>query len=147
VALLDEDSGEEIGTVRVGQPIVFKLRATAHRAISNLVLGCMIRDRTGHVVWGTNTWHTHQSLTSLEPGDDVEFLLRTRCNLGPGSYSLTHALTVGHHHAFGNYEWIDNNLVFDVVNVDRTYFIGTTHLDAAFEIKRSTEWTRQTASP
>jgi hypothetical protein len=29
--------------------------------------------------------------------------------------------------------------VFDVVNADRTFFIGSTHLDAAFEIKRSVQ--------
>lgn len=147
VEVIDEDSGEILGVVRVGQAIAFRLLVTVHRAVPDLVLGCMIRDRTGHVVWGTNTWHTQQTLSSLQPGDEIEFRLRTRCNLGPGSYSLTHALTVGHHHAFGNYEWIDNNLVFDVVNANRAFFIGTTHLDAAFEIKRSAEWARQIASP
>jgi lipopolysaccharide transport system ATP-binding protein len=146
IDLLGED-GESVGVVRVGQPIIIRIVARVHREIPSLVLGCMIRDRTGHVVWGTNTWHTQQAVSGLRGGDEVEFRLRTHCNLGPGSYALTHALTVGHHHAFGNYEWIDNNLVFEVVNADRTFFIGTTHLDAAFDIRRSPECSPQIASP
>lgn len=145
VDVLDEASGGSLGIVQVGQDIVFRLIATVHRPVPDLVLGCMIRDRTGHVVWGTNTWHTQQPLSSLRPGEEIEFRLRTRCNLGPGSYALTHALTVGSHHAFGNHEWVDNNLVFDVVNADRTFFIGTTHLDAAFEIRKSAQWPPSTA--
>ena len=137
--VLDAESGESLAVVRVGQDIVFRLRVAVHRPVADLVLGCMIRDRTGHVVWGTNTWHSRQALSQLAPGEDIEFRLRTRCNLGPGSYALTHALTVGHHHAFGSHEWIDNNLVFDVVNADRTFFIGTAHLDAAFEIRRTVQ--------
>jgi lipopolysaccharide transport system ATP-binding protein len=39
-------------------------------------------------------------------------------------------------HLVDNYEWIDNALVFDVVNADRSYFIGTNWLDAVFVIDR-----------
>lgn len=146
VDLLHGETREPIGAAQVGQPLLARFSVVAHRPVANLVLGCMLRDRTGHVVWGSNTWHTRQSLGDLRQGEEVEFFLNFPCNLGPGSYSLTHALTVGHHHAFGNYEWVDNSLVFEVINVDRPFFIGTTHLDAAFEIKRTTAWTPSPAS-
>ncbi|HJU31253.1 MAG TPA: ABC transporter ATP-binding protein [Hyphomicrobiaceae bacterium] len=147
VDIVDAATERPLAVVNVGQTVVFRIRARVHRPVPDLVLGCMIRDRTGHVVWGTNTWHTQQTLQSLQPGDEIEFNLRLRCDLGPGSYALTHALTVGHHHAFGTHEWIDNNLVFDVVNAHRTFFIGSTHLEATFEIKRPKQWARSTASP
>jgi lipopolysaccharide transport system ATP-binding protein len=134
--LQDAISRTPIGVARVGQPIVFRMVVSIRRPVSQLVLGCMIRDRTGHVVWGTNTWHTGQLVSGLEPGEEIEFLLQAPCSLGPGCYSLTHALTFGPHHALGNYEWTDNNLVFDVVNDDRAFFIGTSNLDAQFMIKR-----------
>ena len=35
-----------------------------------------------------------------------------------------------------NYEWTDNELVFDVINADKEYFIGTSWLDATFEVHR-----------
>ena len=35
-----------------------------------------------------------------------------------------------------NYEWIDNLLVFDVINVEKDYFIGSNWLDAQFFISR-----------
>jgi lipopolysaccharide transport system ATP-binding protein len=136
VALLDADTVEEVAVARVGQRLVIKLIAAVHRDVASLVLGYMMRDRTGHVVWGTNTWHTQQSLSGLRQGEEVEFVLPFTCGLGPGSYSLTHALTVGQTHTAGNYEWIDNHLVFDVVNDNQPYFIGTTHLQAEFRIRR-----------
>ena len=40
-------------------------------------------------------------------------------------------------HLVNNYEWTDNALVFDVINADRRYFIGSNWLDAAFEIRRT----------
>lgn len=145
IELLDAEAGKLVEVARVGQNLLLRLRATVHRAVPNLVLGCIIRDRTGHVVWGSNTWHTQQSLPVVGAGEDVEFQLRFPCNLGPGSYALSHALCVGHHHAFGNFEWIDNNLVFEVVNAGHPFFIGSNHLPAAFDVKRSSPWTQTAA--
>lgn len=137
VELLDEDTGQPIVTANVGQRVVIRLVAAVHRDIESLVLGYMLRDRTGHVVWGSNTWHTKQSLKGLRSGEEIEFLLPFTCSLGPGSYALSHALTVAEHHALGNYEWVDNNLVFEVVNATRPHFIGAVCLDAEFRIIRA----------
>lgn len=136
LSLLDAETGEPVSVARVGQRLIVKLLVAIHQDIASLVLGYMIRERTGHTVWGTNTWHTKQSLQSLRKGEEITFLLPFTCSLGPGSYALTHALTVNEHH-LGNYEWVDNHLVFDVVNVTRPYFIGSTYLDAEFCIMRS----------
>lgn len=106
------------------------------RAVPGLVLGCMIRDRTGHVVWGTNSWHTGQQVAQLASGERLRFEMIFPCDLGPGSYSVTYALQFGQTHVTGNYEWVDNALVFEVVNADKPLFIGTTFLDARFSISR-----------
>jgi len=137
LSLLDEQTGEPVSTVTVGQRLIIKLLVSINRDISALVVGYMIRDRTGHIVWGTNTWHTKQSLRGLREGEEVEFLLPFTCSLGPGSYGLTHALTDKEHHLISNYEWVDNNLVFDVVNFTKPYFIGSVCLDAEFHIMRA----------
>jgi lipopolysaccharide transport system ATP-binding protein len=96
----------------------------------------MLRDRIGHVAWGTNTWHTGQVVESPRAGERLEFRLDFTCTLGPGSYSFSPALVSTDTHLVDNYEWIDNALVFDVVNADRSYFIGTNWLDAVFVIDR-----------
>lgn len=137
ITLLDEITGESVQIARVGQHLVLKLTAGIHNEIPSLVLGYMLKERTGHVVWGTNTWHTKQIVEGVAKGEEVEFLLRFTCTLGPGSYSFSPALVSSDTHLDNNYEWTDNALVFDVMNADKDYFIGTNWLDAKFEIRKS----------
>jgi lipopolysaccharide transport system ATP-binding protein len=134
--LADAESNQEVQLVRVGQRVVLTATVSIHADIPRLVLGYLLRDRMGHVVWGTNTWHTKQILEELRAGQVVEFKLPFICTLGPGSYSFSPALVSTDTHLVNNYEWIDNALVFDVLNADKQVFIGTTWLDAVFEITR-----------
>ncbi|HFT6961315.1 TPA: ABC transporter ATP-binding protein [Stenotrophomonas maltophilia] len=134
--LLDAD-GNPIKVATVGQKVELRLTAGVHKAVDRLVLGYMLRDKFGHVVWGTNTWHTRQIEENLAAGDTAVFSMTFTCTLGPGSYSVSPALVSGDNHLENNYEWVDNLLVFDVVNVDRDVFIGTNWLDASFVIDRT----------
>jgi lipopolysaccharide transport system ATP-binding protein len=134
--LLDAVSGEELAIAQVGQPVELRLEAFIRANIPRLVLGYMIRDKQGHVVWGTNTWHTHQIQEDLKCGETVLFRLPFTCTLGPGSYSVSPALVSSETHLINNYEWIDNLLVFDVINVQGDVFIGTNWLNARFFISR-----------
>jgi lipopolysaccharide transport system ATP-binding protein len=136
--LLDA-AGNELAVAQVGQAVELRLEAAIHADIARLVLGYMIRDKHGHVVWGTNTWHTRQIQEQVRAGDTVVFRLPFTCTLGPGSYSVSPALVSTDTHLTDNYEWVDNLLVFDVLNIDRQVFIGSNWLDARFSISRSTE--------
>jgi len=133
--LLD-DTGKPLAVAQVGQRVELRLTATIHAHVPNLVLGYMVRDKQGHVVWGTNTWHTRQIQNDLQQGDTVTFRLPFTCTLGPGSYSVSPALVSTDTHLVDNFEWADNLLVFDVVNIDLDTFIGNTWLDAKFAISR-----------
>ena len=54
----------------------------------------MFRDRTGHVLWGTNTWHTKQVIEDVKAGETIIiFEMTFECLFGPGSYSVSPALT------------------------------------------------------
>jgi lipopolysaccharide transport system ATP-binding protein len=134
--LLDRD-GNALAVAQVGQAVELRLTATIHADQPRLVLGYMIRDKQGHVAWGTNTWHTKQVQDNLRRGETVEFRLPFTCTLGPGSYSVSPALVSTDTHLVDNYEWVDNLLVFDVLNIDRDFFIGSTSLDAQFSIART----------
>lgn len=136
VELLDVGSGAPVATARVGQRLLLRLAARAEADVPRLVLGYMLRDRTGHLVWGTNTWHTGQVLADIRAGEQIEFLMPFTCTLGPGSYSFSPALVSSDTHLERNYEWQDNLVVFDVMNVDHPYFAGSTWLDATFTIRR-----------
>jgi lipopolysaccharide transport system ATP-binding protein len=137
IALLDVKSGQEISQARVGQQLDLRICVQVSTDLPRLVLGIMIRDRTGHVIWGTNTWHTSQVIESVGAGERLICVTRFRCDLGPGSYSISPALVSSSTHLDNNYEWTDNLLVFDVVNFDKAPFIGTSYLDAQFLIERS----------
>ena len=137
MTLLDAETGEPLTTATVGQELILRAEIDIHADIPQLVLGYMLRTRTGHVVWGTNTWHTGQIVESPRAGDKAVYDLRFHCRLGPGSYSFSPALVSTDTHLVNNYEWTDNALVFDVVNTGRTYFIGSNWLDGRFDISRS----------
>lgn len=132
--LLDAASGDELAVARVGQAVELRLEASIHADIPRLVLGYMIRDKQGHVVWGTNTWHTAQVQEDVRSGASVVFRLPFTCTIGPGSYSVSPALVSTDTHLQDNYQWVDNLLVFEVVNVDGDYFIGSNWLDGRFSI-------------
>lgn len=134
LVLLDADTAQPVSTARVGQKLMLRLEAWTHTDIPSLVLGYMLRDRTGHIVWGTNTWHTGQVLHDLDAGKAIVFETVFTCTLGPGSYSFSPALVSSDTHLDKNYEWQDNALVFDVVNSEHRIFIGTNFIDAQFSI-------------
>lgn len=137
--LLDASSGDELAVAQVGQAVELRLEASIRADIPNLVLGYMIRDKQGHVIWGTNTWHTRQIQKDVKSGETVVFRLPFTCTLGPGSYSVSPALVSSDTHLTDNYEWVDNLLVFDVINMNQEYFIGSNWLDAQFSIFRQQE--------
>jgi lipopolysaccharide transport system ATP-binding protein len=137
--LLDAVSGDELAAAQVGQAVELRLEASIRMDIPNLVLGYMIRDKQGHVIWGTNTWHTRQIQQDVKSGETIVFRLPFTCTLGPGSYSVSPALVSSDTHLTDNYEWVDNLLVFDVINVNQEYFIGSNWLDAQFSISRQQE--------
>jgi lipopolysaccharide transport system ATP-binding protein len=137
--LLDANEETDVAVAQVGQQVRLKLQATIHANIEKLVLGYMIRDKQGHVVWGTNTWHTRQIQENVAPMEVVTFELPFTCTFGPGSYSVSPALVSSDTHLTDNFEWVDNLLIFDVINSDKDYFIGSNYIDAKFNISRKIE--------
>ena len=72
----------------------------------------------------------------LRSGETVPFRLRFHCTLGPGSYSVSPALVSTDTHLVDNFEWVDNLLVFDVMNTSHPGFIGSSWLDGEFSVSR-----------
>ncbi len=135
LTLLD-DRGQSVLKATVGQQLVLRADVEVRSPVDRLVLGLMLRDRSGHVVWGTNTWHTRQIVQRPVVGGRYRFDLAFRCDLGPGSYGVGTALCADDTHLDSNFEWQDNVLVFDVENSSRAFFIGTSALNVEFLIER-----------
>lgn len=134
VQLLDAKALTQVSTAVVGQKLVLRVDVKVKEPLPKLVLGLMLRDRTGHVIWGTNTWHTRQILETPTVGQKLHFDIAFDCDLGPGSYSFSTAMTGSDTHLDANYEWQDNVVVFDVVNTTRPIFVGSSALNAQIEI-------------
>lgn len=137
--LLDAHTGQDVAMAIVGQRLRLELVASAREDLDSLVLGFMLRDKLGHVIWGSNTWHSDQILTDVRANERVRYTLDFECRLGPGSYSVSPALVSTETHLVDNFEWVDNLLVFDVMNADKQTFIGSNWLDAYFCVERTGE--------
>ncbi|WP_312720000.1 ABC transporter ATP-binding protein [Stenotrophomonas geniculata] len=136
--LVDAATGSEVALAMVGQRLRLVLEAEVRAPLPSLVLGFMIRDKQGHVVWGSNTWHTEQVQSHVSAGERLRYTLDFTCRMGPGSYSVSPALVSSDTHMIDNFEWVDNLLVFEVMNADHPMFIGSNWLDAEFAVERST---------
>ncbi|SNT82260.1 ABC transporter ATP-binding protein [Stenotrophomonas sp. CC120222-04] len=136
--LVDAATGREVALAMVGQQLRLVLEAEVRAPLPSLVLGFMIRDKQGHVVWGSNTWHTEQVQSHVSAGERLRYTLDFTCRMGPGSYSVSPALVSSDTHMIDNFEWVDNLLVFEVMNADHPMFIGSNWLDAEFAVERST---------
>lgn len=121
---LEDAAGSRVEFVGVGDLVDLVIRVRVHSAIARLVIGYMIRDRLGQVVFGTNSFYTNQVITDAQAGDVFEFRARFPVNLGVGSYSFSVALSSTETHLVNNYEWRDLALVFTVANTQRVAFVG-----------------------
>jgi lipopolysaccharide transport system ATP-binding protein len=134
--LLDSFTGNDLAVVQVGQSIELQIESYICIDIPKLVMGIKITDKQGHVVWGTNTWHTQQVESFLISGEHLKYKVKFTCELGPGSYAVSVALCSSDTHLTSNYEWSDNFFVFDVVNANKNFFIGTQWINVDIIVDR-----------
>ncbi|MBZ0329363.1 ABC transporter ATP-binding protein [Halomonas sp. ANAO-440] len=133
---LHDRNGKALEVVDVGQEVELQVRVGIHADIPRLVLGYMIKDRLGQDVFGTNTWHTGQVEDGLAAGDTLVYRIRFTANLGPGSYAFSLSLHSTDTHLVRNYQWIDYALVFQVINVEKDFFIGTNWMMPSIRCER-----------
>jgi lipopolysaccharide transport system ATP-binding protein len=134
---LHDERGEAVEIVEVGASVCLYARVVAKQAVDRLVFGYLMRDRLGQSIYGTNTYHQQQILHDVQPGETIEFCFRFEARLGPGSYSISTALTSGQDHHERNYEWRDLALVFEVVNRQQKLFAGCNWMDPHLTILRA----------
>lgn len=134
--VLEDEHGAPLEVVNVGAAVALRIRVRVNADLPRLVLGYMIKDRLGQQMFGTNTHHMEAPLENLHAGDTVDYVFRFPLNLGPGSYSITTALTSSDTHLAHNYEWRDLAFLFIVMNMNRKVFVGTSWLEPTVEIKR-----------
>lgn len=132
--LRDRD-GKAVEYIGVGDEVALHAQVQVNAPVDQLVFGYMIRDRLGQAMFGTNTFHTSQVRQDLRAGDRLGFTARFAANLGPGTYSVSVALSSTETHLVKNYEWRDLALVFTVANATRTEFVGSNWMPPVITIE------------
>lgn len=134
--LFQKDGDEPVSMVQTDTELEVRCQIQVLEDIDQLVLGHRITDRTGHVVWGSNSWHHGLPLKDLKKGETIQSKLSFPCGFGPGSYAIHFGLHRSDHHLEDCYHKAENQIVFEVLNADKPYFIGTTYIDAKLVLER-----------
>ena len=133
ISLLNE-SLEPIEVVAVGQKVKLQLAIRAEADLPELVLGYLIKDRLGQSIFGTNTHFLQQPLKDIKSGQRFVYTFSFPMMLGEGTYSIAIALHATETHISKNYEWRDLALIFNVINIDQSRFVGVTWLPPVLEV-------------
>ncbi|QMV71852.1 ABC transporter ATP-binding protein [Comamonas piscis] len=128
--------GEASECIHVGEQVQLKVTIDLASDLPDLVFGYMIKDRLGQAVFGTNTHHLKLDLKSLQKGSQFTLIFSFAANLGVGSYAISTALHLASTHMAANFEWKDLALVFNVINVNHTQFIGVNWIPPQVECQR-----------
>ncbi len=135
VALCDRD-GKVVELVGVAEPVELRLRVKVYETIEKLVMGYSIKDQFGQTMYGTNTWHTKQTIDHPNVGDEYQYKIFFPVHLGAGNYSLQIALHKTDTHLIENYDWRDLVLTFEVINRDKPDFIGCSWSEPKINIEK-----------
>jgi lipopolysaccharide transport system ATP-binding protein len=110
VRILDA-AGEVCRAFRPGESMVLSIRAEFQQAVSNPVVGILIRNRIGMDIFGTNTRLEHAELGDFEQGDEIEVEFELDCLLSRQEYTLTVAVQ---YWSGLSQDWLDDVLDFRV---------------------------------
>jgi energy-coupling factor transporter ATP-binding protein EcfA2 len=91
------------------------VRATVrfHEALSEPVIGMLIRTQIGFEVYGTNTELEHVKIGPRNPGDTLTVVFQFLCDLCPQAYTLT---LVAHDPDGSAHDWLDDAVAFTVAD-------------------------------
>ncbi len=124
--------GEETASIASGEAVTVRVQARFHRAVSDPMVGILVRTRIGMDVYGTNTRIEHTDLGDFEAGQLLEVDFGMECWLTPQQYTLTAAMQ----NADGSsHDWLDDAIAFDVV--DTRGAAGVANLRAKVEWRAS----------
>ena len=125
--------GEESGgsSIQSGESLRIVLDCQAKAILENVTLGLAVRDKTGTLVYGTNSRLLGCDLAVDRIGAFRKSLVLD-ARLGAGDYFVTVALHKGSSHMEGCYHWIENAAAFSVAATSGSRFAGLVDLGARF---------------
>jgi homopolymeric O-antigen transport system ATP-binding protein len=130
IEVLDAE-GRSVSTIESGRDTTVRVVVRYAAAVTEPVVGILIRSQVGVNVYGTNTELERLSFGPVAAGEKIELLYRFAAALCPGEYTLT----VASHDPDGTaHEWLEDAIRFTVG--DSRYTAGVANLRARVEAKR-----------
>jgi ABC-type methionine transport system ATPase subunit len=120
--------GEAVESVASGESITIRVQSRFHAAVTEPMVGILIRTRIGMEVYGTNTRVEKKQLGEFQAGDELEVDFQMECWLTPQPYTIT----VATQNPDGtSHDWLDDAVAFQVV--DQRGAAGVANLRAQIE--------------
>ena len=135
-AQICEANGTPLGLIKVGQLVTLEVEISANTPVKDMTVGFMIKDRLGLTVFGTNTHHHRFLLKEFVKEQKFLVSFEFNANIGPGIYSVSLALHSGGTHLDENFEWRDQALKFEVINIGLPEFSGVAWLPVGVRCSR-----------
>lgn len=134
IRLLDA-SGNALEAVETGTPVILELRIQVRSAVSQAVIGFLIKDRLGQMMYGINSHRLGKTVGPLAAGDELIGRFAFEMCLGKGTYSITTSISKEESHLTDNYEWRDGGFIFSVLNTRQPDFVGYAALNAGLTLQ------------
>ncbi|MBC7926875.1 MAG: ABC transporter ATP-binding protein [Bryobacteraceae bacterium] len=132
IRLLNAD-GKETSAVRAGEQITIEVTAAFNSTARRPVVGILVRNRLGIEVFGTNTRIEGLDLGTYESGDELKVRFSFVCFLTRQEYTLTVATQ---HHDGSSQDWLDDALMFTVLDDQDTAGFARFHTDIQWDVRR-----------
>lgn len=138
IKLLNENN-EEIKIIRVGQKIKLSAICKLHEDLESLVFGYQIKNNLSQIIFGTNSFFYQKEIKNAKNGQKYEINVEFDANFGVGNYAITVAIHSNKNHLENNYDWIDNAIIFSVINENKNDFIGVSYIDTKINMELISE--------
>jgi lipopolysaccharide transport system ATP-binding protein len=125
--VLRDGEGRSVSCVTKQQRICLRVWCKTSVSLANSLVGFLVRDRFGQVLFGHNTGRTSlESVIVLPPGTrfvaEFEFVMP---QLRKGSYSLSVALSEGNQQEHIQHHWVHDAVVFESIPTEHCFgFMG-----------------------
>ena len=125
-----------------GEMVSVRAEVRFHQAVSDPVLGLLIRTQIGFEVYGTNTELERVKIGSCAEGETVVVIFSFLCDLCPKAYTVTLAC----HDPDGTaHDWLDDAIAITVIDERST--AGVANLRAKVTVERPKAGVGQALSP
>jgi energy-coupling factor transporter ATP-binding protein EcfA2 len=117
-----------------GEYVSVRAAVRFHEAVSEPVIGMLIRTQIGFEVYGTNTELEHVTVGPRSAGETVTVVFQFLCDLCPQAYTLTLAA----HDPDGTaHDWVDDAVAFTVADERGTPGVANLRAKVSVEMEKA----------